>query len=878
LALAGVVDELSRPRAHRPGHPGMSRPHTAQQPSTPATPATPATAAPSGHPPHPLAQPPEALYRACESSELDMHAAGAQASGASPFGQARAAQALQLALEIPASGYNAFVLGPPGSSRHALVEALLHAHAATQPPAPDWVYLYNFADPNRPRALSLPPGEGGKLRDAMQRFVGELGRALATAFEGDEYRSRLDAIQADTKQREEQALQALGTRAAAQGVALLRTPQGFAFAPMKDGEPLATEAFEALSEDERERLGRAIQGLRDELHQLLHELPRMRRQMQSRLREATRETMALAAGHLIDELRERFAHLEPATAFLGEVLQDILDAGEQLRTHGHDEDDASPAGLVGSAEGVGAIGLTGSLALHRYRVNLLVGSTPGAPAPVVVCDHPTVANLIGRIDHTAHMGTLLTDFTLVRAGALHRANGGSLVLDALKVLSEPWSWPALKRALRAGEVRIESLPQMLGWLGTVPLEPEPVPLMLKVVMVGEREQYYMLQALDPEFGELFRIAADVEDDVERHAGHTAQLAALLAAMASAHGLRPLQREAVARLVEHGARMAQDAARLSTRTGSYLELLHEADACARRAGRDQVQREDVNAALAARLHRIDRLHTELLEAITRGTLIIHTSGAQVGQVNGLAYTELGELRFAYPVRVTATARLGDGELLDIERESTLGGPIHSKGVMILSAFLAARYAQELPLSLSASLVFEQSYGPIEGDSASLAELCALLSALAVLPIRQPVAVTGSVNQFGTVQAVGGINEKIEGFFALCRARGLQEEPGVIIPQANVQHLMLNEEVVQAVRQGRFHVWAVEHIDQAIELLTGVPAGAPDAKGQVPPGSVNHRVASQLTRLSVVRQAWGALGEAHQPRRGVRGATRTARRKG
>ncbi|MEN9420406.1 MAG: hypothetical protein RI988_4027 [Pseudomonadota bacterium] len=856
----------------------MSRPHTAQQPSTPATPATPATAAPSGHPPHPLAQPPEALYRACESSELDMHAAGAQASGASPFGQARAAQALQLALEIPASGYNAFVLGPPGSSRHALVEALLHAHAATQPPAPDWVYLYNFADPNRPRALSLPPGEGGKLRDAMQRFVGELGRALATAFEGDEYRSRLDAIQADTKQREEQALQALGTRAAAQGVALLRTPQGFAFAPMKDGEPLATEAFEALSEDERERLGRAIQGLRDELHQLLHELPRMRRQMQSRLREATRETMALAAGHLIDELRERFAHLEPATAFLGEVLQDILDAGEQLRTHGHDEDDASPAGLVGSAEGVGAIGLTGSLALHRYRVNLLVGSTPGAPAPVVVCDHPTVANLIGRIDHTAHMGTLLTDFTLVRAGALHRANGGSLVLDALKVLSEPWSWPALKRALRAGEVRIESLPQMLGWLGTVPLEPEPVPLMLKVVMVGEREQYYMLQALDPEFGELFRIAADVEDDVERHAGHTAQLAALLAAMASTHGLRPLQREAVARLVEHGARMAQDAARLSTRTGSYLELLHEADACARRAGRDQVQREDVNAALAARLHRIDRLHTELLEAITRGTLIIHTSGAQVGQVNGLAYTELGELRFAYPVRVTATARLGDGELLDIERESTLGGPIHSKGVMILSAFLAARYAQELPLSLSASLVFEQSYGPIEGDSASLAELCALLSALAVLPIRQPVAVTGSVNQFGTVQAVGGINEKIEGFFALCRARGLQEEPGVIIPQANVQHLMLNEEVVQAVRQGRFHVWAVEHIDQAIELLTGVPAGAPDAKGQVPPGSVNHRVASQLTRLSVVRQAWGALGEAHQPRRGVRGATRTARRKG
>lgn len=855
----------------------MSRPHAATPPATPNTAPAATAVALGGRPQHPLAQPPEALYRGCDPTELVAHPAGTAAAYAAPFGQARAAQALQLALEIPAAGYNVFVLGPPGSSRHTLVAALLRAHAATQPAAPDWVYLYNFAEPNRPRALSLPPGEGTKLRDAMQRFVGELGRALATAFEGDEYRSRLDAIQADTKQREEQALRALGARAAAQGVALLRTPEGFAFAPMKAGEPLATEAFEALSEEERERLGRAIEGLRDELHQLLHELPRMRRQMQQRLREATRETMGLAAGHLIDELRERFAHLEPVTAFLGEVLQDILDAGEQLRAHGHDEDDASPSSAFAGAEGAGAIGLTGSLALHRYRVNLLVGSAPDAHAPVVVCDHPTVANLIGRIDHTAHLGTLLTDFTLVRAGVLHRANGGSLVLDALKVLAEPWAWPALKRALRAGEVRIESLPQMLGWLGTVPLEPEPVPLALKVVMVGEREHYYLLQALDPEFGELFRIAADVEDDVERHATHTAQLATLLDAMASAHGVRPLQREAVARLVEHGARLAQDAGRLSTRTGTYLELLHEADACARRAGRPQVQREDVNAALAARLHRVDRLHTELLEAITRGTLIIHTAGVQVGQVNGLAYSELGELRFAYPVRVTATARLGDGELLDIERESTLGGPIHSKGVMILSAFLASRYAQELPLSLSASLVFEQSYGPIEGDSASLAELCALLSALAVLPVRQSVAVTGSVNQFGTVQAVGGINEKIEGFFALCRARGLQEEPGVIIPQANVQHLMLHEDVVQAVRQGQFHVWAVEHADQAIELLTGVPAGAPDAKGQVPVGSVNHRVASQLTRLSVVRQAWGALGEEHHPHRGVRGATRAARRK-
>jgi predicted ATP-dependent protease len=825
--------------------------------------------------PHPLAQPAEAVYRACDPASLDFETTAGLAPPSQPFGQARAVQALQLALEVPGEGYNVFVLGSPGSGRHELVRSLLQAHAATRKTPPDWVYLNNFDDPNQPRALSLPPGEGTRLRAAMQAFVVELGRALATAFEGDEYRSRLEAIQSETKQREEQALQALGSRAAEQGVALMRTPQGFAFAPMKDGEPLANEAFDALPVEERERLSRAIEGLRDELRELLHDLPRTRRQMQLRLREATRDTMGLAAGHLIDELRERFAHLPPVTAFLGEVLQDILEAGDQLREQPHGEDDDGSASPVTLSGWIGPVGLGGSLALHRYRVNLLVGREPDGHAPVVSCDHPTLVNLIGRVDHTAHLGTLLTDFTLVRAGALHRANGGALVLDALKVLAEPWAWPALKRALRAAEVRVESLPQMLGWLGTVPLEPEPIPLALKVVMVGEREHYYLLQSLDPEFSELFRVAADFEDDIERNAAHTAQLASLLGSMAAARGLRPLARDAVARLVEHGARLAEDAGRLSTRTGSYLELLHESDACARRAGRATVLREDVVQALAARTHRIDRLRDELHEALRRGLLLVSTSGVQVGQVNGLAYSELGELRFAYPMRITATARLGDGELLDIERESALGGPVHSKGVMILAAFLASRYAQELPLSLAASLVFEQSYGPVEGDSASLAELCALLSVLAVLPVRQSVAVTGSINQFGQVQAVGGINEKVEGFFDLCLSRGLQAGQGVVIPRANVQHLMLREDVVEAVRTGTFQVWAVEDADQAIELLTGTPAGSPDAKGQVPVGSVNHRVATQLTRLSVVRQAWGALGEGGHAAGGAKRQVRRAR---
>jgi predicted ATP-dependent protease len=502
---------------------------------------------------------------------------------------------------------------------------------------------------------------------------------------------------------------------------------------------------------------------------------------------------------------------------------------------------------------------------------------------VLLDDHPTYAHLVGRIDHVAHMGTLLTNFTLIRAGALHRANGGVLMLDAMKVLAEPLSWAGLKRALKSGLVVIESLPQALGWVNTLPLEPEPVPLKLKIVLFGDRQLHHLLQALDPEFDDLFKVVADFEDDLPREAGASLALARLLGATAREQGLRPLHRDAVARLVDHAARLADDGAKLSTHTRALRDLVAEADVQAARGGRSMITRQDVITAQAARVRRVDRLRDSVHEELLRGTLLVSTEGEHIGQVNGLVVAQLGDFRFAYPMRITATTRLGEGELVDIERESTLGGPIHAKGVMILSAFLGARYAQELPLSLSASLVFEQSYGPVEGDSASLAELCALLSALARVPVRQAWAVTGSVNQFGRVQAIGGVNEKIEGFFDLCRQRGLSGEQGVLIPRANVQHLMLRDDVVDAVAQGRFQVHAVEDVDEALSLLTGMPAGAPNAKGEVPAGTLNHLVAARLMQLSVLRQAWGA-GKArggerawghtkkvrHRPRRPLREA--------
>ena len=788
------------------------------------------------------------LCTLCDLSQFQFDTTRALPEPDRPFGQSRAIDAVALALDIPGPGYNLFVLGRPGSGRHEVVRGLVLAHARQRPAPVDWCYLYNFADPTKPRALSLPAGEGTRLRLAMQGFVEEVGKAIEVAFESEEYRSRLEAIEKEFKQREGEAVQALARTASERGVILLRAPQGFVFAPMKDDQPMTPEQVEALSNEERERIGQVIEGLRTPLLDLMHELPRLRRDMQTRIREATRDTMGYAAGHLIDELKEQFADHGAVLGFLDEVRKDIVDAGQQLREQrGEDEE-------TGGA-------FTGSLALIRYQVNLLVGHQPADHAPVLDCDNPTHANLLGRIDHLPHMGTLLTNFTLIKAGCLQRASGGYLMLDALQVLAQPYAWDGLKRALRTRRAAIESLPQMLGWVSTVALEPEPVPLALKIILFGERQHYYLLQALDPEFDELFKIAADFEDEVPRDAQHTAHYAALVGSLARGAALRPLERAAVARLVEHAARLAGDAGKLSTSIRGMDELLHEANLMASRAGRETIGRDDVAQALAARIRRADRLRGTLHDAVLDDTLRIATSGDQLAQVNGLAVLQLGEFSFGHPVRITATARLGDGNLLDIERESALGQPIHSKGVLILAAFLRARYAADQLFSLSASLVFEQSYGPVEGDSASLAELCALLSALAGLPVKQSLAVTGSIDQAGAVQAVGGVNEKIEGFFDVCRARGLTGEQGVLIPAANVKHLMLREDLVEAARAGLFHVYPVHTVDEAIHLLTGRPAGEGDSRGAMPEGSVNQLVTARLAQLSVDRQAYAS----GQPRR-------------
>ena len=793
--------------------------------------------------PIPSPLPASSLRRICDAARLGFTTTAEWSATAELAGQSRAAEAIDLAVSIDRPGYNLYLVGTPGSGRHALLRQRLEAHAATQPVPDDWCCVHNFDDGERPRLLRLPPGRGGALKRDMQQFAAEIGPAIAAAFDSDEYRGRLEAIQEETRQREEAAVRAIGHDSLAVDVALLHTPQGFIFAPVRNGETLDAEEFGRLPEDERARCAASIKEFSERLEKQLQQFPRWRREMQARIRDWSRYTLQLAVGHLIEELKERWREQANVVEFLDQAFADIVEIGGALREQER-----------GEGEGE----MSGSISVGRYQINLLVDHAASRHAPVISEDHPSHANLFGRIDHITHMGMAVTNFSLVRPGALHRANGGWLILDAARLLAEPFCWPSLKRALRNGELRIDSPAQLFGFGGGPMLEPQPMPLKVKVALIGDLELLELLKDFDDEFDAHFKVIADLSPSVERNEAMELAHARLLASLIGREGLRPFAAPAIARLIEEAARLADDAGRLSTRSRPLLDLMREADHLCARAGREVVTLDDVKSALSARRRRHDRIEERLREETLHGTLQVATGGAETGQVNGLAVTEIAGATFGHPVRITATVRIGEGDVVDIEREAELGGALHTKGVMILASFLAARYARRLPLSLSASLVFEQSYGPVEGDSASLAELCALLSALAGRPIRQSLAVTGSVSQHGRVQAIGGVNEKIEGFFDLCAARGLSGEQGVLIPESNVRHLMLREDVVAACAEGRFAIYPVTDVDAAIELLTGVPAGVPDAQGVVPEGSINWLVATELAQMSELRETGSRHG--------------------
>ncbi len=782
---------------------------------------------------NPLA--PDLLYSHCDLALLTFNTSAELEDLAEIVGQASAAEAIQFGMGMRHEGYNIYVLGPAGSGRYALICKELEGRAATMPTPADWCYLNNFELSHKPVAVSLPAGRGARFQQHMRQFCEELSGVIPAAFESEEYRSHIEALNDEFKQRHGKVFEDLGHEALAQGIALIDTPTGFSLAPYKNDQIVTPEEFDKLSDDEQQRFNQLLDIYNDKLRKIAHQIPRWQREHQARIRAYNRETIALAAGSLIEELRGQYADLPKILDFFSAVQADIIENVSELR-----ERKSSDDFTVATAP------------LQRYQVNLLVDHSTSLGAPVVFENNPTYQNLLGRIEHVTHMGTLFTNYSLIKAGALHRANGGFLILNAGKLLSQPYAWEGLKRALLSREINIETLGEIFGLVSTHTLQPQPIPVDVKVVLFGERMFYYLLYQLDAEFAELFKVAADFEEEVERNPENTLLYARMIATLARKKSLRAFDGSAVARVIEQSARMVENASKLLTHVRSLTDLLTEANHYAEIASHEVVSVADVESAIAAQIHRAERLRKSYLNDILDGTVLIDTEGLHDGQINGLGAIDLGNYVFALPIRITATTRLGEGNVIDIEREVALSGAIHSKGVLILTAFLASRYSHSMPLSLNASLVFEQSYSSVEGDSASLAELCALLSALSGLPIYQGLAVTGSVNQYGQVQVIGAVNEKIEGFFDVCNARGLNGKQGVLIPAANVKHLMLRQDVVEAVRAGKFSVYAVENVDQAMELLTGVPAGVPDAEGLVPKDSVNYFVMVQLMQLSQMRK--------------------------
>jgi len=790
----------------------------------------------------------EALYRRADPGLFDFETTDQLKELAGIIGQARAVEAVQFGIGMKRRGYNIFALGSVGVGKHSIVGQFFEQHAAGEPVPSDWCYVHNFQEPHKPQALRLPPGRGAELRRDMVQLVEVLRTDLSAAFDSEEYRTRRQAIEDEFKDRQESAFQQIQHQAQERGLALLQTPSGLAMAPVRDGQVLSPDEVQKLSQEEQQRMEADVEQLQEALQKSVQQFPRWQRETRDKVKALDAEIANGATGGHIDELRQHYVDLAPVEAYLAAVRQDVIDHVPDFLPQ---EEESQPPAMLSEASDDAAL-LQAELPLaRRYQVNILVDHGSSQGAPVIYEDNPTYQNLVGRVEHISQMGALLTDFSLIKPGALHRANGGYLILDARKVLMEPYVWEELKRALQARQIQIGALGQTLSLVSTVSLEPEPIPLDVKVALLGDATLYYTLCEADPDFDELFKVQADFDDEMDRTPENQGLYANLIASMIRQGELRPFDRAAVARIIEHSSRLAGDAGKLSTRMRAIANLVREADYWAGQAGRDVAGAVDVQRAIDAQIYRSDRVRERMQENVLRGTILIDTDGSKTGQVNGLSVLQLGNFSFGQPSRITARVRLGKGEVVDIEREVELSGPIHSKGVLILASFLGARYAADRPLSLSASLVFEQSYSGVEGDSASSAELYALLSAIAEAPIKQSLTVTGSVNQHGQVQAIGGVNEKIEGFFDLCRARGLTGDQGVLIPASNVKHLMLRHDVVEAVAAGQFQVYAVETIDQGIELLTGLPAGERNKAGSYPKGSINYRVEARLAELAKKR---------------------------
>lgn len=750
---------------------------------------------------------PSLLRNVCDLNELDFENTTELLPQEGFVGQKRAITALNLGIAMKSDGFNIYALGPSGVGKRSVVKALLEQEASKQKKPEDICYVHNFKEPRKPLLLLMRPGTARLLEQDMRQLIEVLKTSIPAIFEEKDFSLQIKELQKEAQTKQEEALAELEAEAQKNNVAILRAPEGFVLAVTKDGKVIPEEEFDALPEEEKGKKDQIMKQLRSRLTEYLELIPLINKDLNKKIKEVFQNFTLMQVGSLIEDIVKKYGDQPQVVNYLEQIKQAILDNPNHFRKT------PEPKELEGHEERL----------LNRYLINVLVDNGGLKGAPIIYEDNPNFANLVGRIEHVSQFGALVTDFTLLRAGALHKARGGFLLIDAYKLLKEALAWDGLKRALKSKEVRIENIYQLMGFMGTLSLEPEPMPLDVKVILLGHRRIYYLLCELDPEFSELFKIAADFDEDIDRTKDNTLLFAKLLKNLAEKHGLLPLKKDAVGLLIEQSSRMAGDGQKLSTHIRLLADLLEEAHHYAVSLKKSLIDGHDIATAIEEQIKRASRAMKLHQEQIDKGIILIDTDQSRVGQINALSYISMGSLTFGVPTRITATVSEGKGDVIDIEREVRLGGPIHSKGVMILSGYLREQFAKKHPLSLIASLVFEQTYGMIEGDSASAAEACLIIATIADVPIKQSLAITGSVNQHGQVQAVGGINEKIEGFFDLCQSRGLTGDQGVIIPKANLHHLMLRKDVVLAAKNNMFHIYAVSTIEEAIELLTGLKAG-------------------------------------------------------
>jgi lon-related putative ATP-dependent protease len=779
------------------------------------------------------------LWSPCDPAIFDFETTDSLPGEVVIIGQKRAVDAIDFGVGIASFGFNIYALGYTGTGRTTTLRTYLDRIAADEPVPNDWIYVYNFAEPNRPNAISLPPGTAIQFRRDMQELVSDLQREIPRAFESEDYEKQRESIAREAQEKRNAAFVHLEHLVNERGFTLLKTAMGLGIAPVLNGQVLTPEAYQQLDEGTRKEIEAHQQKLQGEMTETMRGIRDLEKSTKRRLDDFDREIAGFAVGHLIEEIKQKYGELEEVPEYLKAVQADIIDHVDGFKAPG----DEPAEGLAAAMRS----GQTEAL-LNRYSVNVIVDNSQCQGSPVVFEANPTYSNLIGRLEHRAEFGALVTDFSMLKAGCLHRANGGYLVVEMNGLLANPLAWDALKRAIKNSSIRTEGMGAQLQIVSTVTLEPEPIPLNLKVLLIGDPMTYYVLHQYDEDFRKLFKVKADFGAHFDRVPEACQHYAQFIAARCHEEGLLPFDSKAVARVVDYGSRLTGHQKKLSTRFGEIADLVREASYWAKRRGAKQTTAEDVQEAINQEVYRSNRAEEQIQEMIDEDHIRVDVEGEVVGQVNGLSILSLGDYEFGKPSRITARTYTGRSGVVSLDREAKLSGRIYDKGLLTLNGYLGGKYAVDTPLSLTASISFEQLYDEIEGDSASSTELYALFSSLSSLPIKQGIAVTGSVDQQGNIQPIGGANEKIEGFFLTCKHKGLTGEQGVILPEQNVVNLMLREEVRQAVADGKFHIYPVRTVDEGIEILTGVPAGELQEDGTYPEESVHGLVAARLEEIA------------------------------